>query len=1098
MNIKLSALFFFLILIIIFSCQNTPENKVEFAPSSALFSKVASAESGVGFANNITENEQKNYFNFEYIYNGAGVATGDLDNDGRPDIFFAGNEVSNKLYLNRGDFKFADVSKAVGIEGAGGWHNGVTMVDVNSDGWLDIYVCAGGWHKDPNKRKNKLYINSGKTNPLKFTEQAEAYGLAGSDYSLQSSFFDYDNDGDLDVYVTNHPIAFNLSLPDRLAKRKNPGEQVRDKLYRNEGNNTFKEVGKSAGIINYGHGLGIVTADVNGDGFTDVYIGNDYKEPDYLYVNNGDGTFTDKVKQMTGHVSFNTMGVDIADLNNDGFEDIFTTEMLPNDYKRSKTNMASMDVKTFNGMLALGLHHQYMHNTLQLNRGNGYFSEISQLTGMSKTDWSWTCLLSDFDNDGLRDVFIANGNKRDVFDKDYEARAATKARGQKGKLSLDDLYKIIPNTKLQNFIFKNKGNLSFENKSTDWGLIEKTLSMGAAIADFDNDGDLDLVMNNLDDEALVYKNNSTGNSYLKIKLTGAAGNLQGVGAKITLDFGDSRQFFEQKITRGYYSSSEPIVHFGLGEKTQIKKLTVEWKSGKTSALNNVSANQLLEIKESEAGNEKVKEQKQQPLFVDKTEELLTVPFKHQENVFDDYKNQILLPHKQSQNGPFIAVGDVNGDGREDFHIGGAHLQSGKLYLQNANGTFTPGNNKAFETDRAYEDSGNVFFDSDGDGDLDLYVVSGGFEFQAGTNPYQDRLYKNDGKGNFSNQSMNTLFQIGISGSCVVPNDFDNDGDIDLFVGGRVLPNYYPYPTESFLMRNEGGRFVNVTAEIAPDLQKPGMVTSAVWSDVNGDGADDLVVTGEWMRVEIFLNQNGTFRKATDEFGLGNSTGWWNKIIAADIDGDGDEDFVAGNIGRNHKFKATNDEPFHIYCNDFDKNGSYDVVLAKNYEGSQVPIRGRECSSQQMPFVAQKFPTYNAFANADIDDILGEGKKEALHYEANYFETAVLKNEGGKFVVEPLPREAQFSAVSGIVWSAENKELVLAGNLFNTEAETTRADASIGLLLKRNGNDFEVISGKQSGLRLPYDTKDLKAIKIGKKQAFLLASNNDFLRVIIPN
>jgi len=1095
--------YLFTFLVLIFSCQNENQNnsanESQSISTSIKFNKIPSSQSNITFANNITENEQKNYFNFEYIYNGAGVATADFDNNGTTDIFFVGNEVPNKLYLNNGDFKFTDVSKGAAIEGDDGWANGVSIVDINQDGWMDIYVSIGGWQKDPNKRKNKLYVNSGTRSPFQFTEMAEQYGLAEDGYSIQSSFFDYDKDGDLDLYVTNHPYLFGLDLKTRLAKRKNPGEYSRDKLYRNNGDQTFTEVARQSGIVNYGHGLGLVTTDINQDGWPDIYVGNDYKEPDFLYINQKDGTFKDQIKEMTGHSSFYSMGVDVADINNDGYEDIFTCEMLPGDYKRSKTNMASMDAPTFYGMLQLGLHHQYMHNTLQLNRGNGRFSEIAQMAGVAKTDWSWACFLSDFDNDSWRDLFVVNGYKRDVFDKDYEKEANAQAKKNGNNLQLEELYEIMPKTKLQNFFFQNNKNLSFSEVTEAVGLTDLTVTQGAAIADFDNDGDLDLVLNNLDDEAILYQNNnSTSNNFLNIKSIGNQGNIDGYGAKVKIFTGEKSFYNEIKTTRGFQSSVPPIAHFGLGKISQIDRVEVEWLSGKKTILENVAVNQTIEIKESEAKSIASTTSNENALLKEVTDELMSSPFVHKENPFDDLQNQILLPHKQSQNGPFVSVGDVNGDGMEDFYVGGAHLQSGGLYLQNSNGTFKKGNTTPFETDRAYEDMGSAFFDFDGDGDLDLYVASGGFEFPHNTPAYQDRLYINDGQGNFSNQSMNTLPPEGISGSCVSPSDFDGDGDIDLFVGGRVLPNAYPYPVPSLLLKNEGGRFVHANEAMAPAFNNLGMVTTAIWTDVNSDQKADLMVAGEWMPIKIFLNEGDNFKDATSDYGLSETTGWWNRLLETDLDNDGTLEYVAGNIGLNHKFQASKKKSFDVYCNDFDKNGSYDIVLAKYNEGEQVPIRGRECSSQQMPFVAQKFPTYSAFAEADINDILGKEKSSSLHYQAKEFASIILKKENGVFKIEQLPTQCQFSSVNGIVATDidkdGNKDLVIAGNLFHTEPETTRADGSLGVVMLNKNKKLSALEPNESGLSLPYDVKDLKVLKIGNKNAIIATSNNGKLRV----
>ena len=1072
-----------------------------YSQKTNLFSLIPPEISGLYFVNTVQETYEKNYYKFTYIYNGGGVAVGDINNDGLSDIYFTGNEVPNKLFLNKGNFEFEDITDKADVAGDSGWYTGVSMVDVNGDGLLDIYACKSDWKNNtPSQRRNQLFINKG---DLTFEEKASEYGLNDEGFSIQASFFDYDNDGDLDIYLTNHPYESNLGLEDRLDRRNNPEYSVRDRLYHNN-NGKFEDVSLKAGIKNYGHGLGVVTADLNQDGYIDIYVANDFKESDYFYLNNGNGTFSNAVKEYFGHIPFYSMGVDAADINNDGLEDLFITEMLPKDYKRSKTNMAPMNVQLFEGMLELGLHHQYMHNMLQINRGINRFSEVSQMAGLSETDWSWACLLSDFDNDGLRDVFVANGFKRDFHDKDYVDKAKTLAQQQGDDIDIFQLYKLIPFTKLTNFMFKNEGDLKFTDKSNAWGFDDYTLSQGAAVSDFDNDGDLDLVINNLDEPSQIYRNNAEklNNHFLKISLKGNPQNSTGLGAKIHIKYAEQQQIFEMKVTRGFQSSSEHIAHFGLGKHTQVDEIEVIWLNGKRTIRTNVATNQLIQINYDDAipitmNNE---EKNEFQLFEDITVNAFQPVFKHSENKFDDYKIQVLLPHKLSQLGPFISVADVNGDGLDDFYIGGAHQQSGALYIQSSNTNFIKKEVSIFKQDRIYEDMGSCFFDADGDGDNDLYVVSGSTESEAKTNYYQDRLYLNDGKGDFFESKG--LPEILSSGSCVVPADFDRDGDMDLFVGGRVFPNHFPYPTPSFLLQNDKGQFRDIALNTSLEMTMQGMVTSAVWEDIDGDGDEDLITVGEWMPIKIFENREGIFSDITSVYGLENTVGWWNKIIKSDYDGDGDIDFIVGNLGLNHKFHASSEKPLHLYCSDFDQNGSFDIVLAKYYGEDQVPVRGRECSSEQMPFITEKFPTYKSFADANIDDILGENKQQSLHYEAKMFESIILERNVGGFSIKKLPTLAQIGPINGIVCADFNndqiKDLLIAGNMYQTEVETTRNDASIGLILTGNDNSLDPMTTKQSGFFVPQDVKDIKRINIGKdnKIGILVGINDDSLRLFV--
>jgi hypothetical protein len=1072
--------------------------------SVPVFKKILSSQSGISFNNFVDENYKKNYFDkFAYVYNGGGVAIGDFNNDGLQDIYFTGNDVPNKLYLNQEGFKFKDITQSAGVDGGKGWDNGVTVVDINNDGLQDIYICKGGFGESEKERTNLLYINQGN---LTFNEQAKEYGLDEKGYSIHAAFFDMDNDNDLDVYITNRPDSFFLGLSKMTLGKRNPPDFARDKLYRND-NNKFTEIGKKAGINhNYGYALSVVTADLNGDGYQDVYVSNDYADNDYMYINQKNGTFKDEIKKATNHVSLFSMGTDIADINNDGLEDIIVTEMLPENYKRAKVSMPRMDVKGFYAIVDSGFHKQYMHNALHLNQGNGFFSDVSQMAGVSKTEWSWSTLASDFDNDGNRDIFVANGYRRDVFDGDIDQKLrehmlasstkypTTEAYFSKGFKDFIELYEPI---KVRNYLFQNKGSLAFENVSESWGFADSTFSNGAAVADFDNDGDLDLVVNNLDEKALLYENTTNNkNNYLRIKLQGPDKNRDGIGAKISL-FYDSKmqQFFQQKTVRGYLSSNEATVHFGVGKFGRVDSILVVWPDGKENVLKNATTNQVVKISYKNAAQSPLQKPIYHPFFEETTSHFLSQPFLHKENIFDVYKDQVLLPHDLTRNGPFIATGDVNGDGQEDVYVGGAKGQAGSLYLQKM-GRLEKKNTAVFEMDKLYEDMGTVFFDADNDGDLDLYIVSGGSEFKEGSSMYQDRLYLNDGKGNFKKSILPVTLS---SGSCALAFDFDGDGDLDIFRGGEVVANYYPYPARSYLLVNERGKFIDKTEELGHSFALAGMVKTAIAADLNGDKKPELIISGEWMPIKIFSFDKGRFIDVSSHHGMKNTEGWWNKLVADDIDGDGDIDIVAGNLGENYKFSASKKKPFEVYAKDFDNNGTNDIFLAKHLNDLLVPIRGRECTSQQCPMIAQKFPTYLSFAESDLKGILGEDIENALHYQAHLFSSVVFVNFKEKFTAIKLPYEAQLSTVNGILINDFDgdgiKDLLIAGNKFDIEVETTPADASVGLFLKGvGGGHFKSSKPLESGFFTPYNVKDLQSIKTNTGKAILVSSNNDLLRV----
>lgn len=1068
-----------------------------------LFTKIEPSQSNVSFNNLIVETPTEHIFTFNYIYNGAGVAIADFDNDGLQDLYFTGNQVKDKLYKNNGDFKFDDVSSQSGIEQYGGWHSAVITGDINKDGLMDLYICRGGFHNVP-ENKNLLLINKGN---MKFEDQAEKYGIADPGYSVTATFIDYDRDGDLDLYVDNRPERWEIHEDSILEvkKRMEKGWEdplVTDHFYKNNGDGTFSNITRAAGFMpNYGYGLGAVAGDLNKDGVDEIYVANDFIENDYLYVNYGNGTFKQMVKQLTNHVPYYSMGVDFGDINNDGFEEILNVEMRPDDYKRSKTTMPAMQPEYFAYLKEVGFHDQYMHNALQFNFGNTFFTDISQLAGVDKTDWSWAALINDLDNDGFKDIYITNGFRRDVYDRDTNKKMRDML--QKTNYVIDSVEQalgILPSVKLANYIYKNNGDLTFKKKIKEWGMETTSFSNGAAMGDLDNDGDLDIVVNNIDDPAFVYRNNSnTSSNYLRVKCIKDPNNTFGIGAKVTITTESGKQFVQIKTARGYLSSCEPIAHFGLGKIKTIQKILVEWTDKTTLEIDNVQANQLIEADYTKGTKKETHVPQYRQVFKENTMQAIYPPYYHQENEFDDYKSQRLLPYEMSKLGPFISVADVNKDNREDFYIGGAHDSPGCLYIQNDTGAFNLKKIPIFEKDKDYEDMQSVFFDADGDNDLDLYVVSGGTEFDEKLPIYQDRLYINDGNGNFS-KNLNNLPQIRSSGSCIVTLDFDGDGDQDLFRGGRVIPGKYPYAPKSYLLMNDGkGTYSDVTESIAPELIQAGMVTSAAWEDINGDKKQELIVVGEWMPITVFEFENGKFKKATQEkYGLTQTEGWWNKVLALDYDYDGDIDLLAGNIGLNYKFHASTDKPFMVYCNDYDDNNTYDIVLAKYNGKDLVPIRGRQCSSEQVPGIASKFPDYTSFANADLKDIYGEKLESGLHYNAYQFANTIFINEKGKFKSVPMLQLAQFSCIQGMVSEDFDgdglKDLVFAGNLFGSEIETTRADASVGMFLKGSKENVMAyaFAPRNSGFFVPYDVKDLKSITVNGKKSLLVGINNNAL------
>lgn len=1059
-----------------------------------LFSELTPDQTGIGFENTITEDDNINFYRYQYLYNGGGVAIGDLNNDGLPDAYFTGNMVPDKLFRNNGNLQFEDVSTQAGIDVPTGWKTGVNMVDINCDGLLDIYVARSGWYEDAAIRKNLLFINQG---DFEFEEQAEAYGLADAGHSVHSAFFDYDGDGDLDCYVTNHPVAFNQTAGERAQQMQSPGYEVRDRLYRKD-TNRFTDVSKEAGIWNYGHGLGLAVADLNMDNRPDIYVANDFQSPDFYYVNNGDGTFTDKLKDMVAHTSYFAMGMDVADINNDLLPDFFVVEMLAADNKRQKTNMAPMNPGLFWDMVDRGLHYQYMRNSLQVNNGNGTFSEIGWQAGLTNTDWSWGPLLADFDNDGDRDLVVTNGYLHDTQDKDFVNKAKELIKKKNGALPLySELQPYLKSTRVANFAFRNDGDYTFSDVSQEWDFNFAGFSNGVAYGDLDGDGDLDLLVNNINDGALLYRNNAADtkpNKSLSVKLKGPAQNPFGLGAKLTLTTNKGQQYQEFQVVRGFQGTVNYEAHFGMAEGDVAKLLFVQWPDKRTQEIRLQADTRTLTLNHADASEGMQLKPKAKKLFAQLGSAQQGAIFTHVEQPYDDYATEILLPHKQSQYGPRIAVGDINNDGSEDFFICGAAGQAGKLFSFGAQMQLNTVSSATFEAHAAFEDVNALFFDADDDGDQDLYVVSGSNEFAEGSEQLIDRLYVNN-NGTFAYLPNALPADMRTFGAVARAADFDADGDLDLFVGGHVVPGKYPVPPRSYILQNNNGRFADVTESVCAELLEPGMVNDALWSDFNQDGKPDLIIVGEWMPISFYENTGGSLQNVTEALGLASSTGWWWRIVEGDFDSDGKPDYVAGNLGLNYKYQTSDAEPFQVYCHDFDQSGTFDIVLGYYNDGTCFPVRGRQCSSDQMPFIKKKFPTYEAFGEATIEQVYGEELDNALHYQAYNFQSCVVRPTDAGFETVPLPPQAQFAPAMGLIpgdFTGDGQhDLLLAGNLYVSEVETGRADAGIGMLLTGNGNgSFEPMPVSESGFFAPGDVRDIKLVNVPQVGALVLVARNN--------
>jgi hypothetical protein len=1101
----------FLVLIVLLGACSKDNSVSESEEPNNLFTLISPEYSGVDFKNTIIETAEQNHLVNDMLIAGAGVAIGDINNDGLPDIYFTGNQVQDRLFLNKGDLKFVDITEEAKILQESIWSTGVTMADVNNDGFIDIYVCKYV-QGDIELSENFLYINNG---DLTFTESAREYGLADQAFSIQANFIDVNMDGNLDVFIVNQPSSVGKRQGTNTAIPRNERGLYSDKLYMNNGKNKFIEISDRAGLTSLAFGLSATAGDLNNDNYPDLYVSNDYELPDFLYLNQKDGSFKNKANSNLKHMSSFSMGSDIADFDNDGFLDIVVVDMVAEDHVRSKTNMGGMSPKVFWNIVNRGYHYQYMYNTLQRNNGDGSFSEVAQLAGVPSTDWSWSALFSDFDNDGNKDLFITNGVKRAMRNSDLNNTffgmmdSLRYVAAQEGK-TLDEVMDIMefvnmaPVEKLKNYVYKNNGDFTFTKKSDDWGLGEETLSYGAAYADLDLDGDVDLIINNTDEFAYIYRNNTReqdiGN-YLNISVLNEYGSPY-YGAKVKIYKDDKFwQLVELTNVRGYKSKSEDIAHFGIADEKSIEKLEVIYPSGKFQEFLNVSANQLITASIVNASKRQIEEETDTKQFYSVTNKM-NIDHLHQENEYDDYGKEILLPHKMSNFGPCISVGDINLDGLEDFFAGGSSGYAGIFYLQQTDETFIEYSQPQFEVDKVHEDMHSELFDYDGDGDLDLYVVSGGNEFDADSKWLIDRLYVNDGKGNF-NKSRNIVPENLVSGSVIKSGDYDNDGDLDLFVGGRLIPGKYPFPASSFILENREGKYIDVTKERAPFMDQFGLVTNATWTDLDGDELLDLVVVGEWMPITILMNKNGSFNNITESNGLAESAGWYYSVISEDFDGDGDQDLIAGNLGLNYKYKASVDHPFEVYSDDLDGNGVNDIVLSYHEHGEIYPVRGKSCSSQQVPSLGEKVETFNEFANSNIFDLYGSSLENAVHYKAYNFASVYVENLGdNQFSLRPLLNDAQFSSVNSIISKDFNGDgildILISGNLYPAEIETPRNDAGMGLYLVGDGKgNFNPVHISESGFVAPNDAKDMKLINIGSngRQAILVGNNQDYLQAI---
>ncbi len=1101
------------------SCKN-PKDHTE----GLHFTILPSSQTGVAFKNTIAENDSLNMFTNEYTYMGGGVGLGDFNNDGLQDIFFAGNQVSSKLYINKGGLRFEDITEKAGVS-TNTWCTGVSVIDINNDGWLDIYVCVSG--KVPGtRRKNLLFINQ---HDLTFKEQAAEYGLDDTSYSTQAVFFDYDKDGRLDMYLLNHNL--NDIFPNEIRDKKvDSNSMAADKLFHNEGipagmdHPVFKDVSKQAGIIEDGNGLGVVVSDFNADGYPDIYVANDYIRNDLLWLNNKDGTFTNRIASCIRHQSYSSMGTDAADLNNDLLTDIITLDMQPETNERKKMMYSFLSDQRHQLEMDKGYEPEYIHNMLQLNNGvrsvnNNevpFFSEIGEMAGIAETDWSWSVLIADLDNDGWKDIHITNGLGRDPTNTDFlEYRHNTVMQTgipdndlAQRRVFMDHLASL-GSVQLRNYIYLNKRGLSFEDISQAAGMDQLAISNGAAYGDLDNDGDLDIVTNNINGSAFIMRNDidktsgkNIKNNYLTIKLNGDTLNKGGIG---TIAYSYSKghvQMLEAYPVRGYLSSVDNRLHFGFGINV-VDSVKIVWPDKKTQVIRHPIMNTILEVNYKDADGQYQKDKPSSNLFFKDITQQIKTDFRHKETFFFDYGFQPLIQQKYSQEGPFISTGDMNGDGLEDFFIGGAFKQSGKIFLQQPGGSFS--SKDLVEGPKNEEDMQSILFDADGDGDLDLLIVSGSSEFDVNSSFYRPRLYLNDGKGNFHLDNAAFSPIIRTPAKCVAVADMDGDGDLDIFIGGRVSLGTFPQPPRSYILRNDHGKFTDVTSSVCPALENPGLINSAVWIDIDNDNKPDLIIAGDWMPIRIFKNNGSTLTEITEQSGLKEMTGFWRTLTIADIDHDGDMDIIAGNLGLNNPYHISQQQPAQLIAKDFDGNGIVEPIFCyyikdNNGQYQLSPGISRDHWASQMPSIKKKFDNNLAYAKAAMEGTFTKEMMEgALVLDCTETRSGYFENDGkGKFTFHPFCSLAQIAPVNSIVCTDVNHDgnmdLILAGNEYQAGVSPGRYDASYGLLLAGNGKGgFDPVRPVASGLILDGDVKDIKIISTNKQDILLAAVNDDKLK-----
>ncbi|MGH7680335.1 MAG: VCBS repeat-containing protein [Gemmatimonadaceae bacterium] len=1113
-------------LMVLASCDNrrgTGGPRGELPPTGThLFTLLPSAATGIAFENRLVETSERNVFTYRNYYNGGGVAIGDLNGDGLPEVVLTSNEQGPRLYLNQGQFRFRDVTQQAGLKDDGHWTTGVVLADVNADGRLDIYVSRAG-PLPPERRANALWINQGlgPDSAPTFKDLGEQYGVADRGYSTHAAFLDYDRDGDLDLFVINNSPRAVTSFgrmgtpPEAGESRDVPHEHGGAKLYRRDGDR-FSNVTAAARIHSpeMAFGLGIAVGDMNRDGWPDVYVANDFFERDYLYVNNKDGTFRDDAERAMSVQSAFSMGLDIGDLDGDAWPDIYTTDMLPEGEQRFKENTSFEQWDSYMAKVRGGYHHQLSRNMLQRNNQDGTFSDVGQLAGVSRTDWTWSALIADFDLDGRNDIFVANGMARDITSQDYLAllSADPSLRPNPGKRP--DFLKLTnatASTPIANYAFRNLGALRFMNEAEAWGLATPTISSGAAYGDLDGDGALDLVVNNINAEAFVYRNNARAlrpeNRFLRVRLVGEKTNPFGVGAKVEVGGGrrEAGSVLTQELnpSRGFQSSVDYTLTFGLGANDTVTSVRVLWPDGRESGVGPVAANTLLLVRQADGVKLAPPPASPPGLLTDVTTQT-ALPYVHKENDFTDFDRERLIPKLLSIEGPPVAVADVNGDGLDDAYFGGAKGQPGKLLIQRNDGRFDSASEATFTTDSIAEDVGAVFFDANGDRRPDLYVVSGGSEYTDGASGLQDRLYLNVGSGNFR-KAPDHIPNESLSGSRVVPADYDGDGDVDLFVGGRLRPWRYGLDAQSLLLRNDGsGRFTDATAALAPKLQRVGMVTDAAWRDVDRDGRADLVVVGEWMPITIFRNTGGGRLEPLAVRGLERSQGWWNRVVAADFTGDGLVDFVVGNLGLNTRLSASDSQPLTMHVKDFDGNGFVEQIVSNHNQGVSYPLSLRDDLLDALPFLAPRVPTYKDYARKTLKDLFTPSEVgDAVVREARTLATSLARNNGdGSFTLVPLPLEAQLAPVYAILaqdfTGDGHTDLMLAGNFDGFQPEIGRASASHGLILRGDGKgNFAALRSGESGFFVPGQARDVQQLRTRVGSTYIVTRNNDRPLVFKP-